>query len=86
MLLLYYFFISAMYVCYKNYAYYKANPVGLHQTTNLKGFAESIFAKSETWLFILIVVAVVLLILFLVVIFLRNRITIAIALIREGSK
>ncbi|CAH0722356.1 unnamed protein product, partial [Brenthis ino] len=75
-----------MYVCYKNYAYYKANPVSLHQTTNLKGFAESIFAKSETWLFILIVVAVVLLILFLVVIFLRNRITIAIALIREGSK
>ncbi|XP_045760351.1 choline transporter-like 2 isoform X3 [Maniola jurtina] len=76
----------AIYLCYKNYEYYKANPVGLYQTTNLKGYAQSIFAKQETWLVILIAVAVVLLILFLVVVFLRSRITIAIALIREGSK
>ncbi|XP_034841494.1 choline transporter-like 2 isoform X3 [Maniola hyperantus] len=76
----------AIYLCYKNYEYYKANPVGLYQTTNLKGYAQSIFAKQETWLVILIALAVVLLILFLVVVFLRSRITIAIALIREGSK
>ncbi|XP_039765563.1 choline transporter-like 2 isoform X1 [Pararge aegeria] len=76
----------AIYLCYKNYEYYKANPVGLYQTTNLKGYAQSIFAKYETWLVILIVLAVLLLILFLVVVFLRSRITIAIALIREGSK
>lgn len=76
----------AIYLCYKNYEYYKANPVSLIQTTNLKGYAQSIFAKHETWLAILIILAVVFLILFLVIIFLRNRITIAIALIREGSK
>ncbi|XP_038209428.1 choline transporter-like 2 isoform X2 [Zerene cesonia] len=76
----------AMYVCYKNYEYYKANPVGLYQTTNLKGYAQSIFTKYSTWLVILVIVAVIFLILLLVVIFLRNRITIAIALIREGSK
>ena len=75
-----------MYLCYKNYEYYKANPVSLIQTTNLKGYAQSIFAKNETWLVLLIILAVVFLILFLVIIFLRNRITIAIALIREGSK
>ncbi|XP_052747500.1 choline transporter-like 2 isoform X2 [Bicyclus anynana] len=76
----------ALYLCYKNYEYYKANPVGLYQTTNLKGYAQSIFAKHETWLAILIALAVVFVILLLVVIFLRSRITIAIALIREGSK
>uniref|UniRef100_A0A2A4K4L2 Choline transporter-like protein n=1 Tax=Heliothis virescens TaxID=7102 RepID=A0A2A4K4L2_HELVI len=75
-----------VYLCYKNYAYYKENPGTLHQTTNLKGYAESIFSKPSTWMVILIIVAVLLLILVLVVIFLRNRITIAIALIREGSK
>ncbi|PZC79789.1 hypothetical protein B5X24_HaOG215778 [Helicoverpa armigera] len=75
-----------VYLCYKNYAYYKENPGTLHQTTNLKGYAESIFSKPSTWLVILIAVAVLLLILVLVVIFLRGRITIAIALIREGSK
>lgn len=66
--------------------YYKANPVVLYQTTNLKGYAQSILAKNETWLVILIALAVILLILLLVVVFLRSRITIAIALIREGSK
>lgn len=77
---------TAMYLCYKNFEYYKANPVGLYQTTNLKGYAQSIFAKYQTWLVILIALAVIFLILLLVVIFLRNRISIAIALIREGSK
>ncbi|XP_022130827.2 choline transporter-like 2 isoform X1 [Pieris rapae] len=76
----------AMYLCYKNFKYYKANPVGLYQTNNLKGYAQSIFGKYQTWLVILIAVAVIFLILLLVVIFLRNRISIAIALIREGSK
>ncbi|XP_050674068.1 choline transporter-like 2 isoform X2 [Leptidea sinapis] len=76
----------AMYLCYKNFEYYKANPVGLYQTTNLKGYAQSIFAKYETWLVLLIALAIIFVILLLVVIFLRSRITIAIALIREGSK
>ncbi|XP_026725806.1 CTL-like protein 2 isoform X1 [Trichoplusia ni] len=75
-----------LYLCYKNYAYYKANPVSLTQTTNLKGYAQSIFSKAETWLVLLIAIAVIMLILLLIVISLRNRIAIAIALIREGSK
>lgn len=75
-----------VYLCYKNYAYYKANPGLLHQTTNLKGYAESMFTKPGTWMAILIAVAIVLLILVLMVIFLRKRISIAIAIIREGSK
>lgn len=79
-------FFAAVYLCYKNYAYYRANPVSLHQTTNLKGYAESLLTKQETWMVLLVVVAIVLVILLLVVIFLRKRITIAIALIREGSK
>ncbi|CAH0600697.1 unnamed protein product [Chrysodeixis includens] len=75
-----------LYLCYNNYAYYKANPVSLTQTTNLKGYAQSIFSKAETWLVLLIIIAVIMLILLLIVISLRNRIAIAIALIREGSK
>ncbi|RVE43260.1 hypothetical protein evm_012090 [Chilo suppressalis] len=76
----------SLYLCYNNYIYYRNNPVSLHQTTNLKGYAESIFSKKETWLGIMIAVAVLLLILLIIVIFLRKRITIAIALIQEGSK
>ncbi|XP_037300767.1 choline transporter-like 2 isoform X4 [Manduca sexta] len=76
----------ALYLCYKNYEYYRDNPVGLYQTTNLKGYAESIFSKKETWMALLVAGAILILILLLVVIFLRNRISIATALIREGSK
>ncbi|KAJ0181029.1 hypothetical protein K1T71_003114 [Dendrolimus kikuchii] len=75
-----------IYLCYKNYVYYRENPVTLHQTTNIKGYVQSIFSKSETWLALVIVIAIVLVILLILVIFLRNRITIAIALIQEGSK
>ncbi|XP_037300766.1 choline transporter-like 2 isoform X3 [Manduca sexta] len=76
----------SLYLCYKNYEYYRDNPVGLYQTTNLKGYAESIFSKKETWMALLVAGAILILILLLVVIFLRNRISIATALIREGSK
>ncbi|XP_028176607.1 CTL-like protein 2 isoform X1 [Ostrinia furnacalis] len=76
----------SLYLCYQNYAYYRANPVSLHQTTNIKGYAESLLTKQETWMVLLVIIAVVLVILLLLVIFLRKRITIAIALIREGSK
>ncbi|CAG5041956.1 unnamed protein product [Parnassius apollo] len=76
----------SIYLCYKNYIYYRNNPVTLIQTSNLKGYAQSIFTKQETWMTLLVVLAVVLVILLVIVIFLRKRITIAIALIREGSK
>ncbi|XP_032510800.2 choline transporter-like 2 isoform X3 [Danaus plexippus] len=75
----------AIYLCYKNYIYYKEN-VGLYQETNLKGYVESIFGKYQTWLALVIILAAIFIILLPVIIFLRSRITIAIALIREGSK
>ncbi|XP_041974364.1 choline transporter-like 2 isoform X2 [Aricia agestis] len=75
-----------IYMSYKQYEHFKANPVGLYQTTNLKGYVQSIFSKHETWMVILIALAVFFVILLLVIVFLRSRITIAIALIREGSK
>ncbi|KOB67587.1 Choline transporter-like protein 4, partial [Operophtera brumata] len=61
----------SVYLCYKNYVYFKENPVQLVQTTNLKGYAQSVFSKHQTWLAILIAVALVLLILLIIVIFLR---------------
>ncbi|KPI95519.1 CTL-like protein 2 [Papilio xuthus] len=76
----------SIYLCYKNYVYYRDNPVSLIQTTNLKGYAQSIFTKQETWMTLLVVLAIVLTILLFIIIFLRSRIVIAIALIREGSK
>ncbi|XP_028030025.1 CTL-like protein 2 isoform X3 [Bombyx mandarina] len=77
---------SASYLCYGNYVYYRDNPIQLHQTTNLKGYAQSIFSKASTWMVILIVTAFLSFILLVMVVFLRNRIRIAIALIREGSR
>lgn len=53
---------------------------------NLQSFFTSQFDYSETWLAILIVAGIVFVITFLTVIFLRRRITVAIALIKEGSK
>ncbi|XP_014369453.2 choline transporter-like 2 isoform X1 [Papilio machaon] len=76
----------SIYLCYKNYIYYRDNPVSLIQTTNLKGYAQSIFTKQETWMTLLVVLAIALTILLFIIIFLRSRIVIAIALIREGSK
>ncbi|KAM3966834.1 choline transporter-like 2 isoform 2-T2 [Aphomia sociella] len=76
----------AVYLCYKNYKYYLDNPVQMTQTTNLLGYTQSMFSKHQTWLIILIIAAIVFVVMFLMVIFLRGRIVIAIALIREGSK
>ncbi|XP_012547944.1 CTL-like protein 2 isoform X1 [Bombyx mandarina] len=78
--------IFTSYLCYGNYVYYRDNPIQLHQTTNLKGYAQSIFSKASTWMVILIVTAFLSFILLVMVVFLRNRIRIAIALIREGSR
>ena len=45
-----------------------------------------ILAMKDTWLAFLIISAIALVIVVLLVIFLRNRIRIAVALIKEGSK
>ncbi|CAB3236907.1 unnamed protein product [Arctia plantaginis] len=73
------------YLCYKNYVYYREN-VTLHQTTNLKGYVQSFLTKSETWMALVVILAIIVVILLLIVIFLRSRINVAVALIREGSK
>lgn len=76
----------AVYLCYKNYKYYLDNPIHMSSTTNLLGYTQSMFTKHQTWLAILIIAAITLVVMLLIVIFLRGRIVIAIALIREGSK
>ncbi|XP_059047504.1 choline transporter-like 2 isoform X2 [Achroia grisella] len=76
----------AVYVCYTNYKYYLDNPVHMASTSNLLGYTQSIFTKHQTWMAILIITAIILVIMLLIVIFLRGRIVIAIALIKEGSK
>lgn len=51
-----------------------------------KDEVNDIMAMQETWLAFLIISAIILVIVLLLVIFLRNRIRIAIALIKEASK
>lgn len=53
---------------------------------NLASLANEYLAKKETWLVLSIVSGIVFLIIALIVIFLRKRIVIAIALVKEGSK
>lgn len=66
-----------------NYKYYLENYTAHEKATN---WWQAQFMKSGTWLGLLIAVSVILGILILVVIFLRKRIVLAIALIKEGSK
>lgn len=53
---------------------------------NIASLANEYLAKKETWLVLSIICGIVFLIIFLIVIFLRKRIVIAIALVKEGSK
>ncbi|KAI5642450.1 plasma-membrane choline transporter domain-containing protein [Phthorimaea operculella] len=75
----------SLYLCYGQYQYYKAHP-GMFQHTNLKGVVQSWLASPTTWMVILVAVAIIIVVLLVIVIFLRGRIVIAIALIKEGSK
>ncbi|XP_063547209.1 choline transporter-like 2 isoform X3 [Cydia strobilella] len=75
------------YLCYDQYVFYRGKSAGLYTTSySLQGFFQTMFSKHQTWLALLIILAIILIIVLLIVIFLRSRITIAIALIREGSK
>lgn len=53
---------------------------------NIASLVNEYLAKKETWLVLSIVSGIVFLIIALIVIFLRKRIVIAIALVKEGSK
>ncbi|XP_067143838.1 choline transporter-like protein 2 isoform X3 [Centruroides vittatus] len=77
------------YLSYYSYTQYKYQR-DLSQTTNstkeLIKVSEQAYFNKDTWLVLTIVTAVILGILLLLLIFLRNRIRIAIALIKEGSR
>lgn len=78
---------SGIYLSYVRFAYLKEHPVILQESqTNLSAIVRSFISLKETWLAILIITGIVLIIILLALIFLRKRIVIAIALIKEGSK
>ncbi|XP_039745477.1 choline transporter-like 2 [Pararge aegeria] len=71
-----------MYLCYTNFEYYKEHPKENNQIIKMFGLGPT----YKIWRAILIALSIVFAILLLVILFLRSRIVIAIALIREGSK
>ncbi|KAF5300796.1 hypothetical protein FQR65_LT09099 [Abscondita terminalis] len=66
-----------VYYCVTQYQHYRDNPI-----SQTKNFLE----KKGTWLAFLIILSVILLILLLMLIFLRKRIILSIALIKEASR
>ncbi|KAI4460146.1 choline transporter-like (slc family 44) [Holotrichia oblita] len=72
-----------VYWAYSQYRYYKDNPTAYLDATN---WFQELIMRSGTWMGLLIAFSILLAILLLVVIFLRKRIVLAIALIKEGSK
>ncbi|KAI4460117.1 choline transporter-like (slc family 44) [Holotrichia oblita] len=72
-----------VYWAYSQYRYYKDNPTAYEDATN---WFQELIMRSGTWMGLLIAFSILLAILLLVVIFLRKRIVLAIALIKEGSK
>ncbi|KAJ9576462.1 hypothetical protein L9F63_006675, partial [Diploptera punctata] len=78
-----------IYCCYASYVKYdelKTAEADSINTDFIKDEVNEILAMKDTWLVFLIISAVLLAIVILLVIFLRNRIRIAIALIKEASK
>ncbi|KAK9719051.1 Plasma-membrane choline transporter [Popillia japonica] len=72
-----------VYWAYSQYRYYSDNPYAHEKASN---WFQELIMKSGTWMGLLIAFSILLAILLLVVIFLRKRIVLAIALIKEGSK
>ncbi|XP_059489067.1 choline transporter-like 2 isoform X2 [Neocloeon triangulifer] len=79
-----------IYFCYDRYTYLSAVPnTSLPDPTLgdiFTGNFQAYLAVKDTWLVLGIIAAVVLVIVLLITLFLRNRLRIAIALIREASK
>lgn len=75
------------YISYKNYVQLRDTGVPVvQQGTHLKGKLQSVLNKQEFWVSLLVIFAVLLVLTLVIVIFLRKRISIAVTLIREGSK
>ncbi|CAG9809296.1 unnamed protein product [Chironomus riparius] len=78
---------TGLFFSYRQYDFYSKKPVDRYNLQpNLKSIINSYFIEANTWLYILIGSSIVFLVILLLVIVFRKRITIAIALIKEGSK
>lgn len=80
------FIILGIYYVTLQYVYWKANPVAPSHSFNLSSNVKNLLQDSTTWLVIDVALGVIFLVIFLMVVFLRKRIVIAIALVKEGSK
>jgi choline transporter-like protein 2/4/5 len=76
--------ISAVYFTTRKYIELKNDPI--LDDTDDKNVFESYATKKDTWLVLLIISSIALAIVLLILIFLRKRILLAIALVKEGSK
>jgi len=81
-------FATGAFFSYKNFEFLKEHPTGriVPDNNNLEGKVTQLFNKAEFWLFLLVVCAILLFLIVLIIVFLRSRIHIATALIKEGSK
>lgn len=79
---------SAVYICFAKYQYYYENEkeLAFPVRRTLRTRVSEFFEKKSTWAVLLVLSAVLFVIVVLVLIFLRQRISIAITLIKEGSK
>jgi choline transporter-like protein 2/4/5 len=76
--------IAAVYFTTRKYIELKNDPI--LDDTDDKNVFESYATKKDTWLVLLIISSIALAIVLLILIFLRKRILLAIALVKEGSK
>ncbi|XP_070505123.1 choline transporter-like 2 [Chironomus tepperi] len=78
---------AGLFYSFYQYDFYTKNPhERFNLQPNLKSIINSYFIKAETWLYILIGSSLVFFGILLLVVVFRKRISIAIALIKEGSK
>lgn len=80
--------VSGAFFSFKNYEFLRDHPTGriVPDSNSLEGKVTKLFNLEGFWLFLLIVCAILLLLIVLIIVFLRSRIYIATALIKEGSK
>nr|CAD7580301.1 unnamed protein product [Timema californicum] len=77
--------LTGIYVTYVKFVDLRDNPISQAERESL-GEVDSLLALKNTWLVFLIISAVTLVIVLLILLFLRKRINVAVALIKEGSK
>uniref|UniRef100_A0A1B6JVG8 Choline transporter-like protein n=1 Tax=Homalodisca liturata TaxID=320908 RepID=A0A1B6JVG8_9HEMI len=81
-------FSSGVFFSYKNYKFLKDNQYGriVPDSNSLEGKVTQLFNKWEFWMLLLVVCAFFLIFIVLIIVFLRSRIYLATALIKESSK